>query len=421
VGQSVASADAASAQLSTDRDMSNTSIWSTEEAALAGWARAIKPSDLQEMLLATAQPGIISFALGLPAPELFPREALLRAAAAVLEGDVRSLQYGPPSSRLKQQIVRMMERRGVACHEGQIFLTAGAQQGMNLLTRLFLEPAGQVLVEEMIYTGFQQVLEPYQPHLLTVSADPETGMDVSGVESILARGARPAFIYAISEGHNPLSVSLSLPKRRRLAELAREYRIPIIEDDAYGFLYYHETPDPPLRAFDNQWIFYIGSFSKTLAPGLRSGWIVLPELLAPKLSIVKEASDIDTTTFAQRMVAAFLESEDFDRHLARLRGEYKIRRDTMLRSLRDHFPAGARWMIPQAGAFIWVKLPPEIDASALLKVAIEKERVAFIPGRAFCVNGTTQARSCLRLNFSNSPPDLIEKGIQRLARAVGSL
>jgi 2-aminoadipate transaminase len=401
--------------------MLNTSMRSTEEVALAGWAQAIKPSDLQEMLFATAGPGIISFALGLPAPELFPREALLRAAASVLEGDVRSLQYGPPSPRLKRQIVRLMEQRGVTCHEGQIFLTAGAQQGMNLLTRLFLESAGQVLVEETIYPGFQQVLEPYQPHLLTVSTDPETGMDVPGVESILARGARPAFIYAISDGHNPLSVSLSLPKRKRLAELAREYRIPIVEDDAYGFLYYHETPLPPLRAFDDQWVFYIGSFSKTLAPALRTGWIVLPELLVPKLSIVKEASDIDTTTFAQRTVAELLETEDFNEHLIRLRREYKTRRDTMLRSLRDHFPTASRWMIPESGAFIWVELPPEIDASALLKVAIEKERVAFIPGQAFCVNGHSRVTSCLRLNFSNSPPGMIEEGIQRLARAVRSL
>lgn len=401
--------------------MSNTSRWSTEEVELAGWARAIKPSDLQEMLLSTAEPGIISFALGLPAPELFPREALLRAAASVLEGDVRSLQYGPPSSRLKRQIVKVMEQRGVICHEGQIFLTAGAQQGMNLLTRLLLESAGQVLVEETIYTGFQQVLEPYQPHLLTVSTDPETGMDVSGVESILARGARPAFIYAISDGHNPLSVSLSFSKRKRLAELAREYRIPIMEDDAYGFLYYHETPLPPLRAFDDQWVFYIGSFSKTLAPGLRSGWIVLPELLASKLSIVKEASDIDTTTFAQQTITEFLETEDFDDHLVRLRREYKSRRDTMHSSLRAHFSTAARWMIPESGAFIWVELPPEIDASALLKIAIEKERVAFIPGQAFCVNGNSRAKSCLRLNFSNSPPGMIEEGVQRLARAVRSL
>jgi len=135
---------------------------------------------------------------------------------------------------------------------------------------------------------------------------------------------------------------------------------------------------------------------------------------------VKEASDIDTTTFAQRTVTELLETEDFDGHLARLRGEYKTRRDTMLRSLRDNFPAAARWMIPKAGAFIWVELPPEIDASALLKVAIEKERVAFIPGQAFCVNGNSRAKSCLRLNFSNSPPGLIEEGIQRLARVVRS-
>jgi len=400
--------------------MSNTLAPLTAEAPLANWVGAVKRSELQKMLSAASSPDIISFALGLPAPEFFPREALSRAAAAVLASDARSLQYGPPSQLLKRQIVDLMTQRGVKCHEGQIFLTSGAQQGMNLLARLLLDTGGQVLAEEMIYTGFQQVIEPYQPNLLTIRADPETGMDVSAVESILERGARPAFIYAMSDGHNPLTVSLSLGNRKRLAELARKYHIPIMEDDAYGFLYYGAACVPPLRAFDDQWVFYIGSFSKTLGPGLRSGWIVLPESLIPKLSIVKEASDIDTTTFAQRTIAAFLEAEDFNQHLVRLRREYKMRRDAMLCSMRDHFPPQARWRVPDTGVFIWVELPSEVDAAAMLSVAIEKERVAFIPGQAFCVNENCRATNCMRLNFSNSSPELIEEGIKRLARAIGS-
>jgi 2-aminoadipate transaminase len=398
--------------------MSNTSALLTEEVSLANWVGAVKRSELQEMLSTAWGPGVISFALGLPAPELFPREALSRAAASVLASDVRSLQYGPQSQVLKRQIVELMAQRGVKCHVDQVFLTCGAQQGMNLLARLLLDKGGQVLIEEMIYTGFQQVIEPYQPNLLTVRTDPETGMDVSAVESILRRGARPAFIYAISDGHNPLGVSLSLNKRERLVELARKYHIPIMEDDAYGFLYYGAACVPPLRAFEDQWVFYIGSFSKTLGPGLRSGWIVLPERLIPKLSIVKEANDIDTTTFAQRTISAFLEMEDFNKHLVHLRREYKMRRDVMLCSLRDHFPPQARWRVPDTGLFIWVELPSEVDAAAMLKVAIEKEQVVFIPGQAFCVNGSCHAKNCLRLNFSNSSPKLIEVGIKRLAKAI---
>jgi 2-aminoadipate transaminase len=402
----------------TDEHMSNTSALLSEEMSLANWTRAIKRSELQEMLSAASRPGIISFALGLPAPELFPREALSRAAASVLANDMRSLQYGPQSHILKRQIVELMAHRGVKCHEDQIFLTGGAQQAMNLLARLLLDTGGQVLVEEMIYTGFQQVVEPYQPNLLTVRADPETGMDVSAVESILERGARPAFIYAISDGHNPLSLSLSLQKRERLVELARKYHIPIMEDDAYGLLYYGDASVPPLRAFEDQWVFYTGSFSKTLGPGLRSGWIVLPEPLIPKLSIVKEANDIDTTTFAQRTIAAFFEAEDFNNHLVRLRREYKARRDTMLCSLRDYFPHEAQWRAPDTGVFIWVELPTEFNTAALLKIAIEKERVAFIPGQAFCVNSDCLATNCMRLNFSNSSPELIAVGIKRLAKAI---
>jgi 2-aminoadipate transaminase len=398
--------------------MSMTSTRLTEEVTLAKWARDIKPSELQEMLSAASQPGIISFALGLPAMELFPRAALSRAAATVLADDRRSLQYGPPSPRLKQQIVRLMGQRGVKCHEDQVFLTAGAQQGMNLLARLLLDPGGQVLVEEMIYPGFQQVIEPFQPQVLTVRTDPETGMDVPEVESILKRGTRPAFIYAISDGHNPVSVSLSLEKRKRLVELAREYQIPIVEDDAYGFLYYGDAAIPPLRAFEDQWVYYVGSFSKILAPGLRSGWLVVPEQLIPKLSIAKEASDIDTATFAQRTITAFLETEDLNSHLVRLRREYKTRRDTMLRSLNDYFPSGVQWRIPQTGVFVWVALPSEIDATILLKTAIERARVAFIPGRAFCVNLNCGLTNCLRLNFSNCSPDLIKEGMERLAQTM---
>jgi 2-aminoadipate transaminase len=390
----------------------------TEAVLLAKWAQNVKRSQLQEILFAAAKPGIISFAMGLPDPELFPVKGLIRASRQVLASDSLALQYGPPFQPLKSRIVELMAKRKVVCREEQIFITTGAQQGMNLLARLLLEPGGQVLTEEMIYTGFQQVIEPYAPRVLSVPTDVRAGIDVAVVASLLARGACPAFIYAISSGHNPLAVSLTEAKRLQLVELARQYRIPIIEDDPYGFLNYGDEALPPLRAYDDQWVFYVGSFSKILTPALRVGWLVVPESLVPKLSVVKEASDIDTNTFTQRLISRFLEQEDIDLHLSMLRREYRARRDAMAQALREHFPAAAKWESPDHGVFFWVDLPYKVDTLALLDSALEKERVAFIPGQAFGVEPSNRATNCMRLNFSHSNPSLIREGIARVGKLV---
>jgi 2-aminoadipate transaminase len=390
----------------------------TEGVLLAKWARKLRRSQLQEALFAAAQPGIISFAMGLPAPELFPVEGLMNASRYVLANDSRAMQYGPPFQPLKRQIVQLMAKRKVFCSERQIFLTTGAQQGINLLARLLLEPGGQILTEDLVYTGFQQVIEPYEPALRSAPTDPEKGIDVATVAALLAEGARPAFIYAMSGGHNPLAVSLTEAKRLQLVELSRQYRIPIIEDDPYGFLYYEDEALPPLRAYDEQWVFYVGSFSKILTPSLRVGWLVVPEELIPKLSAVKEASDIDTNTFTQRLISRFLEQEEIETHLSMLRHEYCLRRDAMAQALREHFPEAARWLIPGQGVFFWVELPHRIDTLDLLGAALEKERVAFIPGHAFSVNISNTAANCMRLNFSHSNSDLIREGIARLGRLL---
>lgn len=387
------------------------------DLAFAGWAADIKRSALQEMLVASSRPGILSLALGLPAPELFPTEDYARAVTHVLATDPRALQYGPPFQPLKSHVVKLMAERGVACDESQIFLTSGAQQGISLLARLLLEPGGAVLREELTYSGFQQIIEPFRPEILQVPTDPETGIDVDAVASLLEGGARPAFIYAISEGHNPLAVSISREKRLRLVELARGYGVPIIEDDPYGLLTYTSDPLPPLRALDAEWVFYAGSFSKILAPALRVGWLVVPESLMSRLSVVKESSDIDTSTLSQRAVAAYISEGHLEGRLPALRREYGLRRDTMLDALRESFTGAARWREPSGGIFVWVELPEGVRASEVLKVAIETERVAFIPGDAFSV-GSDRGANCMRLNFSHSAPELIREGIARLKRAL---
>jgi 2-aminoadipate transaminase len=391
------------------------------EVVLANWTNAIKRSALQEMLAAASRPGVISFALGLPAPELFPVNEFEQAVSSVLGSDPRALQYQPPFTPLKSQIVELMRRRGVYCREEQVFLTAGAQQGMNLLVRLLLEPGGQLLMEEMIYPGFQQLVEPFAPDLLLVSTDPETGMNVDEVEALLKSGRRPSFIYAITDGHNPLSVSLSRRKREKLVALASTYGVPIIEDDAYGFLSYDGPLDPPLRAMDEDWVFYVGSFSKILAPALRVGWIIVPEKLMRPLSVIKEASDIDTATFSQRTVSAYLAAGHLPNHLSRLHKEYRLRRETMHAALLEHFPAGSHWQKPKSGVFMWVELPGGLDAGELLQHAINKEQVAFVPGGAFRASTHWSQRQSLRLNFSHCAPPQIEEGVTRLARAIADV
>ncbi|MBV9210270.1 MAG: PLP-dependent aminotransferase family protein [Acidobacteria bacterium] len=371
------------------------------------------------MLTEASRPGIISFALGLPAPEFFPASAFAQMAAQVLSNDARALQYSPHLESLLRHVSGLMKRRGVSCQEEQIFLTAGAQQGMSLLARLLLDKGGKVITEQFIYLGFQQVLEPFQPEILTVETNTKTGMDVEAVEQLLRTNHRPAFIYSITDGHNPLAVNLQREKRARLAELAEQYKVPIIEDDAYGFLSYDEEQAlPPLRALSERWVFYVGSFSKILAPALRVGWLVVPEELIEPLSIVKEAADIDTATFTQRLVNAYLESGQLEAHLQGLREAYDLRRLTMARALEQHFPAEASWSLPQSGFFFWVELPAKVELERLFKIAIERESVAFIPGQAFSVNGAGRESQAMRLNFSNSTPERIEEGIARLARML---
>lgn len=388
---------------------------------LAEWARRSGTSALQTMLSVGTRPGTISFALGLPAPEFFPSQEYGRAAAAVLAEDPRALQYSPPSAPLQAHVAALMAQRGVACAPEQVFLTGGAQQGLSLLARLLLEPGSEIITDTLCYTGFQQAVEPFAPRLLTVPTDLDTGMDVDAVEALLAGGARPAFIYTVPDGHNPLAVSMSAEKRVRLVEIARRHGVPVVEDDPYGFLAYDGAPAHPLRALEREWVFYVGSFSKVLAPALRLGWIIVPPELVRLLAIGKEASDINTATLAQRGAARFFDGGHLPGHLAMLRREYRLRRDTMLAALAQHFPAGTRWRKPSAGVFIWVELPEGSDAGEVLRVAMEQEGVVFVPGHAFAADGSRTASNCMRLNFSHSTPEVIEEGIARLGRALRTL
>jgi 2-aminoadipate transaminase len=387
------------------------------EIPLAAWTRDLKQSSLREIHALLSRPGLLSFALGMPAAELFPMRAYARAAQHVLRTEPDALQYGLPVGRLRTHVVELMALRGVECTEAEVFLTSGAQHAMSLLGKLLVTPGGTVVVEEMAYDGMLNALRPLQPRVLTVPSDLETGMDLDALEALLAGGERPALVYAIPEGHNPLGTSMPAANRRRLAELAARYGVPVIEDDAYGLLGYDGEPPAALRALEPRWTLYVGSFSKIIAPGLRSGWVVAPPELVRRLSILKQGSDLDVCSFAQRTLAAFLDREDIGAHLARVRGAYSARRDAMLAALAAHFPTDARWSCPSAGMFVWVQTPGT-DTTALLRRAVEEAGVAFVPGCAFCARGGERGGDALRLNFSRTTPDEIHDGIARLGRLL---
>lgn len=378
------------------------------------------PTELKALL---ELPGVLSLAADLPAAELFPMSAVAQVSARLLAGDPDPAEYGTPFQPLKAQIVELMAMRGIRCRPEQIVLTTGVEGALDLLGRLLLDPGGQVLIEETVSEKARAAI-PRETAILTVSTDSETGIDVDQVESLLAAGARPAFLYVIAEGHDPLGVSLSLEKRLRLVELARAYEVPILEDDTCGLLSYDGHPEPPLRALDGSWVVYLGSFSMLLAPALRAGWILLPDSPAPRLSGLP-AAELDVPSFSHRTISAFLEAGCLPEHLETIRAAYRRRRDTLLRTLQEHFPKGARWSRPSSGLYVWVELPdglPEgITTMSLLREAVATENVVFTPGRVFASPESSHANRFLRLSFGNNPPHRIEEGVQRLARVIQTM
>jgi 2-aminoadipate transaminase len=387
------------------------------ETCLAEWARHLERSMLRKLIGIIAQPGVLSFAGGLPAPELFPTQDFAAAVAEVLATDPRALQYGPPLAELKSQIVELMARRGLTCREEEVLITTGAQQALNILAHLLLDPGGEVLLEEMVYSGIQQAVAPLQPRILTVTTDLERGIDVEAIAEWLAAGHQPAFIYAIPDSHNPLGVSLGRADRDRLVALAARYGVPIVEDDPYGFLSFDGPALPPLRSLNGDWVFYVGSFSKIIAPALRLGWIVAPEELLHRLTVIKESGDLESSAFTQRAVSTYIRSGRLPAHIDRLRQEYCSRRDAMLVALAATFPENVRWTNPAGGMFIWVELPKHVDTVCLLEASLARENIAFVPGVAFAVPGS-DAGHCLRLSFSNVSPERITDGIARLSSVV---
>lgn len=384
---------------------------------LARRMASMPPSAVREILKVAEQPDVLSFAGGLPAPELFPIEPIAAAYAETLTDEGRAaLQYSTTEGfgPLREWVCARLATRGIIVSVDQVLITNGSQQGIDLAARILLDPGDLVAVENPSYLAALQTFAGCEASFMVIDSD-DSGMDIDALERAVAERL-PKLIYVVPEFHNPKGTTLSLERRRRLLRLAQTHRIPVLEDDPYGELRFRGERIPPLAALDDRgMVIHLGTFSKTLAPGMRLGWMVGPKELIRAATIAKQAADLHTGTLAQRAAARLLRTFDYDGHLAVIRRAYGQRCMTMLDALDRHFPPGARWTRPDGGLFVWAELPEGISADDLFADAL-REKVAFVPGSAFFAGAPK--RQFLRLNYSNRPPELIEEGILRLGRVV---
>jgi 2-aminoadipate transaminase len=387
-------------------------------------AEKLSSSAIRELLKYTQKPGIISFAGGLPAPEIFPYEEVRVATERTLrEHGALALQYGTTEGYqpLRELLVRHMARYGIRVTPANVLITSGSQQALDLIGRLLINPGDHVLVEEPSYLGALQAWSVCEAEYLPVPLD-DDGINVDLLEDAMRAG--PKFLYLLPNFHNPAGVTLSLERRRRVVELANHYGTPIIEDDPYGQLRYQGNHIPSLVQLDAEFhgcangettltgnVIYLSTFSKTLAPGLRVAWIVAPEEVIARLVQMKQGADLCSGTFAQHVAYEVARDGFIDKHVRKIREVYGQRRQVMLDALERHFPPGVTWTKPQGGLFLWIRLPDGVSATALLPKALE-ENVAFVPGGVFYPKGGGE--ETMRLNFSYCSPEQIEEGIHRL-------
>ena len=384
------------------------------QANYAGRTRRMASSAIRELLKLTAQRDIISFAGGLPAPELFPVREFQEACDYILRNEgPKALQYGETEGYgpLKEYLVERMCKYGVPAEVENILLTNGSQQALDLIGKVFVDDQCLVCTERPTYLGALQAWNAYEANYCTVPLD-ENGMVVEELETAIQR-CHPKFVYVLPNFHNPAGVSLSEERRQRLVEIALKYDLFIVEDDPYGELRFEGQDLTPIVTQAKERTLYLCTFSKTLAPGIRLGWIVAPKVVISKLVQAKQGADLHTSTFLQMVANDICERGILRRHVKRIRASYLERRDAMLDAMAEFFPEEVKWTHPQGGLFLWVTTPPRVDTVDLFKVAVA-EKVAYVPGVSFFPEGEGEGRHNMRLNFSYCKPEVIVEGIRRL-------
>jgi 2-aminoadipate transaminase len=382
---------------------------------MARRAERLNPSTIREILKVTERPGIISLAGGLPSADTFPVAAMQEATARVLRDTPReALQYAASEgyAPLREWVAAEMASHGVVADASQVLITTGSQQGLDLVGKVLIDPGSTVAVEAPTYLGALQAFAPYEAEFVALDSD-DDGPSPDTLHA--ARGAR--FVYLLPNFQNPSGRCISAARRRALVERAAAIGLPIVEDNPYGDLWFDAPPPPPLSALAGDAAVYLGSFSKVLAPGLRLGYVVAPKLLYPKLLQAKQAADLHTPGFNQRVVHEVIKDGFLLQHVPTIRARYKAQRDALQAALVAHMPAGCRWQTPAGGMFFWVTLPPQLDATALLPKAVQAG-MAYVPGAPFFPHGGHA--NTLRLSFVTATPAQIHTGVAALAQVLAA-
>lgn len=379
----------------------------------------LQPSAIRELLKLTEMPEVISFAGGLPAPELFPIEKIKEVFLEVMDKDGRAaLQYGPTEGlkSLREVIAsQRMKTIGKPVSPDEIFITTGSQQGLEFSAKIFVNKGDVVICESPSYLGAINAFSAYEPEFIEIPMD-DHGMIIEELEKALKEHPETKMIYTIPDFQNPTGKTMPDDRRKRIAELAAEYKVPVIEDNPYGELIFEGEVHPAIKSFDKEgWVIFLGTFSKTFAPGLRVGWVyAAPEILS-KYIIVKQGADLQCSSLDQRLVAAFMQKYDLDEHIKEIRKIYGERRTLMLDCMDKYFPAGVKHTNPYGGLFAWVELKEGLDAAKIMEECI-KENVAYVPGESFFPK--SKKKNFFRVNYSCMPEDKIVEGIQRLGKVL---
>lgn len=386
----------------------------------------MQSSAIRELLKLTQQPDVISFAGGMPAPEVFPVEQVKAACIRLLdEKGALALQYGATEGYLplREMIVRHTLNFNIDVTTDNVLITSGSQQALDLIGKIFINPGDRILVESPTYLGALQAWNAYGAEYVAVPSD-EFGMMTDSLEQSLRLG--PKFMYVLPNFQNPTGITMSLERRKKLVELADRYGVPIIEDDPYGQLRFEGQHLPAVEVIDSQMrgpnggfysgnVIYLSTFSKILAPGIRLAWVIAPPEVIRKLTQAKQGVDLHTSTFNQMLAHEVGRGGFLNHHIEHICEVYRERRNVMLDCMEEHMPAEVKWTHPEGGLFLWATLPDGVDTSELLKESL-KEKVAFVPGYSFFARGGGE--NTMRLNFSFSDPDTINKGISRLGDVI---
>jgi 2-aminoadipate transaminase len=406
---------------STRRPRSTTRDIERYAGLFAERTKVMRSSAMRDLMALTERDDVISLAGGLPDTTTFPPDSYAALMSTVAgESCARALQYGPTEGfgLIKNCIAQVMRAEGMEIDPGEVLVTTGGQQVIDLVCKTLLDPGDVVVAEAPTYPGAIPTFCAYQADVVQVTMDRD-GMRVEELEATLDElertGRRPKFIYTVPNFHNPAGVTLSLERRRELVRIAAERELLILEDNPYGLLRYEGEPLPTLYSLDNDFVIYASTFSKILSPGVRLGWTVAPAPIQAKMQIGKQASDLCSSSISQYFVSAYFDSGPWEDYVRSLLEIYRRRRDVMLDAMAEHFPREAEWTHPQGGLFIWATMPEYIDTTDLLARALQ-EQVAFVPGRAAYVDG--RGGSAMRLNFSGVGEDQIREGIRRIGEVV---